>query len=65
MDSLKQPLSNLQMELLKLYSANIPEEQLTEIKKMISAYLMERARDKADVLWDKKNLGNELNKMND
>jgi hypothetical protein len=48
------PLSNIQVELLKLFSADIPEEELLELKKVIAGFLLERARDKADVVWDKK-----------
>lgn len=48
------PLSNLQVELLKLFSNNIPEVHLVEIKNMIARFLLEKARDKADAEWEKK-----------
>jgi len=48
------PLSNIQAELLKLFSFDIPDKQLKELKKIISLFLLEKARDKADAIWDKK-----------
>lgn len=52
--SVKPPLSNLQAELLKLFSMNLPEEVLIDLKKVIAVFLLERARDKADAIWDEK-----------
>lgn len=52
--SVKPPLSNLQAELLKLFSMNLPEEVLIDLKKAIAVFLLERARDKADAIWDEK-----------
>lgn len=48
------PLSNLQMELLKVFSAEIPEKDLLELKSLISGFLLDKARDKADAIWDEK-----------
>jgi hypothetical protein len=53
------PLSNVQAELLKIFSADIPEEELVELKKIIAGFLLERAREKADAVWDKKNYSDE------
>lgn len=53
------PLSNIQVELLKLFSADIPDMQLLELKKLIANFLLERARDKADTIWDDKNYSDE------
>lgn len=52
--SINPPLSNIQAELLKLFSANIPEKHLAELKNMMARFLMEKARDKADAEWDQK-----------
>lgn len=52
MFSLQPPLSNIQSEMLKLFSADIPEKELEEIKKIIAKFLLESARDKADTIWD-------------
>lgn len=47
-------LTNLQLELLKVFSFNLPEEHLLEIKKLLSNYLLEKARDEMDKLWDER-----------
>lgn len=52
--SIQPPLSNLQTELLKLFAADVPEKDLIEIKKMIARYLLEKARDKADAIWEER-----------
>ncbi|MEO6839088.1 MAG: hypothetical protein ABI261_00350 [Ginsengibacter sp.] len=46
------PLSNIQSEMLKLFSADIPEKDLVEIKNMIARFLLNKARDKADSVWE-------------
>jgi len=40
--------------LLKLFSAEIPETYLIELKKVMAKFLLEKARDKADAIWDEK-----------
>ncbi|MBX2901037.1 MAG: hypothetical protein KF775_15395 [Cyclobacteriaceae bacterium] len=52
--SVNPPLSNVQAELLTLFAVDLPEEQLKELKKVIAKFLLERAQDKADEIWDKK-----------
>lgn len=47
-------LSNLQLELLKIFSRNISDEQLLEIKSILSAYFAEKATTEMDRLWDEK-----------
>jgi hypothetical protein len=58
-NSLRPPLSNIQTELLKLFSADIPEKHLLELKEIIAKFLLEKARDKADAVWDKKGYSDE------
>ena len=53
------PLSNMQMELLKLYSAGVPDEYLPEIKEMIARFLLTKARDEAGKVWQEKNYSDE------
>jgi hypothetical protein len=48
-------LSNMQKELLKLYSTEIPEAQLLEIKYLLSRYFADKASDEMDRLWDENN----------
>lgn len=47
-------LSNLQLELLKIFSRNISDEQLMEIKAILSAYFAEKATKEMDRLWDER-----------
>lgn len=53
------PLSNMQLELLKLYSAGVPEEYLVEIKEMIARFLLSKAREEAGKSWQEKNYSDE------
>lgn len=52
--SVHPPLSNVQAELLKLFSAEISENHLLELKKVMAKFLLDKARDKADAAWDEK-----------
>jgi len=46
-------LSNLQLELLKLYADDVPEEDLRQIKQLIASYFAQKAIEEADNIWDK------------
>ena len=48
------PLTELQAEMLKLFATKVSEEDLIEIRNMIARYLLERARDEADAIWDER-----------
>ena len=52
--SIKQPFSNVQMELLKLYAAGVQDQYLDEIKEMIARYLLAKAREEAGLVWKEK-----------
>jgi hypothetical protein len=54
MSQVHAPLSNMQVELLKLYSAGVPEEHLAGIRILVAKYLFAIARAKADKIWDEK-----------
>lgn len=56
------PLTNLQLELLKIYSIDIDDEQLLEIKKLLAKYFAEKATAEADRLWDERGWTNETMK---
>jgi hypothetical protein len=47
-------LTSLQQELLKIFSVNIDEKELLEIKNMLSGYFTSRALDRADKIWDER-----------
>lgn len=64
------PLSNIQIELLKLYSVGISDENLLELKKIISKFLTQKMRDEADRVWiekgySEKNINEWLGKSED
>ena len=48
-------LSNLQMELLKLYANGVQDEDLQEIKNMLSKYFLKKAIKEADKVVKEKN----------
>jgi hypothetical protein len=52
--SVHPPLSNVQAELLKVFSSDIPEKHLAELKNVMARFLLDSARDKADAAWDEK-----------
>jgi len=58
--SLSQPtLTNLQVELLQLFSLNLPDEELLEIKRLLAKHFADKATDELDRLWDAEGWSNE------
>lgn len=49
-----QPLSNVQEELLKLYSADLSSEEIEELKTVLGKYYARKASKFADKIWDEK-----------
>lgn len=47
-------LSNIQIELLNLYSVGVSDETLLELKKIISQFLMQKLREEAGKVWVEK-----------
>ncbi|MFA6599179.1 MAG: hypothetical protein WCS69_15760 [Ignavibacteriaceae bacterium] len=56
---LTQPLSNVQEELLKLYSTNLSQEELKELKIVLGKYFAQKATKEVDKIWDEKKYSNE------
>lgn len=54
--ALQQPFSNLQLELLSLYTRNISEEELLQIRDMLAQFFADRATKRANEIWEQKNL---------
>lgn len=52
--NIQPPLSNIQMELLKLYSTGISDEHLEELKILIAKFLMEKARKEINTVSEEK-----------
>lgn len=49
-----QGLSNLQLELLKIYSFNISNEQLLEVKNLLSNYFAKKVTSAVDDFFEEK-----------
>ena len=45
------PLTNLQLELLKLYSMELSEEQLKDVQRLLASYFAKQASDEMGRLW--------------
>jgi hypothetical protein len=58
----KKYLSNLQLELLKVFSYNLNETQLIEIKDLLSNYFADKATKEMDRLWEANGWSNETMK---
>ncbi len=52
--AIQPPLTNLQMELLKLFTWQLPEKDLLAIKDLIAQYLLERTFELASDEWEKR-----------
>ncbi len=51
-------LTNLQLELLKLFKYELPDNQIQEIKILLSKYFADKASDEMDKLWEENNWSN-------
>lgn len=54
-----QGLTNLQTELLKVFSFNLQEEQLLEIKELLTKYFANKVTEEMDKLFEENNWGEE------
>jgi len=58
MSVLNYPLSNVQIELMKLFSTNLSDEELVELKAVLANFYAEKATSEADRIWDERGLTN-------
>jgi len=58
-NKLESPLNSGQLEILKLFSRELSEEDLLAIKRLIVKYLAEKATRMADQIWQEKGWTNE------
>ena len=49
-------LSNVQMELIKLYSTDLECGDLMEVKKILANHFAQKAINEADNIWDQKEM---------
>lgn len=47
-----QKLTNLQLELVKMFQYKVADNQLVEIKNILSKYFAEKATEEMDKLWE-------------
>ena len=52
MKEISQPLSNVQLELLRAFSFNLNQNDLKEFKTIIAQYFAKKAISEADKVWD-------------
>jgi len=55
-------LTNMQIELLKLFQYNLPDTQLAEIKNILAKYFANAATAEMDRLWEANSWDNDLMK---
>ncbi len=48
-------LSNIQMELLKLYHTNLSEQELKQLKIVLAKFFADKTIREADKIWEEKN----------
>jgi len=49
-------LSNIQMELIKLYSTDLEYGDLMEVKKILANHFAQKAINESDNIWDQKEM---------
>lgn len=49
-------LSNVQMELIKLYSTDLEYNDLMEVKKILANHFAQKAINEADTIWNQKKM---------
>ncbi len=53
-------LTNLQLELLKLYNTNLSDEELMQLKEILANFFAKKTITEADKIWEKNNFDNQL-----
>lgn len=53
MKQLSQPLTNVQIELLKVFSYDLDNEELLDLKDVLAKFFAQRAIKAADEVWEK------------
>jgi hypothetical protein len=56
MGALNYPLTNVQIELLKLFTTNLSEQDIIELKNLLSSFYANKGIALADRVWDEKGL---------
>lgn len=56
---LKQPFTNVQLELLKTFSHNLPENDLLDLKKTLASFFANKLVNRANKVWDEQKWNDE------
>jgi len=59
MNTINPPLSNVQVELMKIYSTNITERELQELKNLLAQFYAKKSIENANEVWKTNNFTNE------
>lgn len=59
MNELNYPLTNAQIEILKLFGTNLTDKEMDELKNLLSGYYAAKATEAADKIWNEKGLSSE------
>ena len=51
--SIKQPLSNVQLELLKVFAHHVSDSDLLDLRQILAEFFAQKAVATADAAWDK------------
>ncbi len=54
MQNIQQPLTNVQLELLKTFSLELSEEELLQLRELLANFFAEKAIQAANRTWDEK-----------
>ena len=57
--NVESPLNKTQLEILNMFSRELAEEDLVEVKRIFIKYLSEKAKKLADQVWEEKGWTNE------
>jgi hypothetical protein len=52
---IKQPFSNVQLELLKVFSYQISDSDLIELRRLLAQFFAQKAVEAADAAWEDNN----------
>jgi len=53
------PLNNVQMELMKLFSTGLNDNDLADLKRLLAKFYSDKAISQANEIWDEKGLTDE------
>lgn len=53
-------LSNLQLELLKVFSFDLPEEELIEIKQILARHFADKLTQRVNTIWEREGLDQDV-----